>query len=212
MPGYPSTATLVAMSTVDELTSLTSPQQDAAREVAIRAVERYTGQRFEPSTDDVVIDGSGSTEVYTPVRVEELTAITVKGTDIDLTDVIVGEKGDRIWFAPLSTSYAVQAMRERAWDSRTFRAGTGMVVLSGSFGWSVTPAAVVQALRIEMEQEALANASALSGIVASARRLGLMNLSQGNLRAQIGEPSLISPAAAALLSGYIWLGAGGYKA
>lgn len=209
---YPTTATLVAASSVTELTSLTAPQQDALRDVATSAVERYTGQQFTPSTDDVVIDGSGSREIFTPIRVETLTDISVKGSSIDLTDVVLGANGDRLHFAAPSTSYAVVAMREHAYDTRTFRSGAGTIILSGTFGWSVCPPAVVQALRIEMEVQAAADASALSGIVASARRLGMTNLSQGNLRAAIGDPSEISPQAARLLAPYVFVGAGGYLA
>lgn len=211
--GYPGTGELVAQSSVSELTSLTDPEQDALRDVAIADVERFCGQAFVPYTGDLVVDGGGGREVFPPKRVEELTAIVVQGTSIDLTDVVVSEKGDRLHFAPYSTDYAVTAMRETAYDSRTFRSGWGTVILSGTFGWSVVPAAVSQAIRIEMEQQALADASALSGIVNSSRRLGLRSVAQGNLRADIGDPSVVSPQAARLLDpDYVWLGPGGYLA
>lgn len=206
---YPTTAALVAASSVAELTSLTVPQQDALRDVAISAVERYTGQQFISSVVPVTIDGGGARELYLPTRVDTLTNIVVKGTSIDLTDVVLSPSGDRLHFVPQSTNYAVVAMREHAYDTRTFRSGAGTIVLSGVFGWTVCPPAVVQALRIEMEVQAAADASALSGIVASARRLGMTNLSQGNLRAAIGDPSEIAPQAARLLAKYVWLGQGG---
>lgn len=211
-PGYPTTAQLVALSSVAELTTLSEAEQDSLRDMAINAVERFTGQQFTPYVGDLAIDGTGGREVYSPKRIEELTAITVKGTSIDLTDVVVNDKRDRLYFAPLSTSYAVAAMRERAWDSREFRSGAGTVILTGSFGWSAVPSLVVAAILKEMEAQALADASQLSGIVASARRLGLQNIAQGNLRAQIGDPSAISPDAARLLANYIWIGPGGYLA
>lgn len=210
--GYPTTEQLVDASSVSELLALSGPQQDALRDIAIADVERYCGQAFTPYIGDVVVDGGGGREVFPPKRVEELTGIVVKGTSIDLTDVAVSEKGDRIHFLALSTDYAVAAMRETAFDSRTFRSGSGTVVLTGTFGWSVVPAAVAQAIRIEMEQQALADASELSGIVSSSRRLGLRSVAQGNLRAEIGDPSVVSPQAARLLSNYVWLGPGGYLA
>lgn len=211
--GYPTTGELVAASSVSELLVLSGPQQDALRDVAIADIERFCGQQFTTYVGDLVVDGGGGREVFPPKRVEVLTAIVVKGTSIDLTDVVVSERGDRIHFLPLSTDYAVMAMRETAYDSRTFRSGSGTVILTGTFGWSVVPAPVVQAIRIEMEQQALADASPLSGIVGSSRRLGLRNISQGNLRAEVGDPSVVSPQAARLLDpAYVWLGPGGYLA
>ncbi len=180
--------------------------------MAISAVERFTGQRFVARAGDLVVDGSGGGEIFMPERVESLTDIVVKGTSIDLTDVVVGERGDRLHFVPLNQSYAVQAMREVSYDSRTFRAGAGTIILTGTFGWSVCPAPVVQALRLEMEAQAQADASALSGVVGSARRLGLRDLAQGNLRITVGDPSEISPQAGRLLVPYVWLGAGGHVA
>jgi hypothetical protein len=210
---YPTTAELVAASNVAELTDLTEPQQDALRVVAIHNIERYAGQKFEPFAGTMKLDGSGGGELWPERRVEELTAISVTGTAIDLTDVVVSPDGDRLFLAPLSTDYAVQAMREEAYDSRTFRAGAGTVVVTGTFGWSEVPAPVIQAIRIEMEEQAQADASAIAGPVASWRRLGLRDISQGNLRASLGDPSLISPRAAALLQpDYVWQGPAGYVA
>lgn len=207
--GYPGTGELVAQSSVAELTGLTDPEQDALRDVAIESIEQFCGQRFEMYEGELVVDGSGARELFAPQRIVELTAIIVKGTSLDLTDIVVSPEGDRIHFAAWNTSYAVAAMRETAYDSRTFRAGTGMVVLTGIFGWPAVPAAVAQAIRIEMEEQALADANPLSGTVATFRRLGLRNISQGNLRANIGNPAEVSPRAARLLAKYVWTGAGG---
>ncbi len=207
---YPTRADLIAASDVAELTSMTVPQQDALRVVAINAVERFTGQKFESYVGTEVIDGRGGAELYLPRHVELLTGITVQGTSIDLTDVTLSARGDRLHFTPLSGGYAVEAMRETAFDSRTFRSGPGTVFLTGTFGWLVCPAEVREAIRIEMEVAAVADASQLSGIVASARRLGLKDIAQGNLRATVGQPGEISPQATLLLADFVWHGAGGY--
>lgn len=209
--GYPAAASLVAASDVSELTSLSAAQQEAKRNMAIAAVERYTGQRFTPFVGTLgPIDGHGARELYVPRRIEALTAISVSGTSLDVSDVVVDEAGDRIHFAPLGMGYAEQAMRETAYDSRTFRAGAGTVTLTGTFGWTVVPDAVVEAIRLEMEAQARADANPLAGTIGAYRRMGLTNIAQGNLRAQIGDPSQISPDAARMLADYIWTGAGGY--
>lgn len=207
--GYPTREDLVAGSTVDELLASSSAQQDAYRALAILTVENYTGQVFLPFEGEIAVDGSGGRELYLPRRVEALTDVVVQGTSIDLTDVTISDDGARLSFAPLSTSYAVAAMRETSIDSRTFRTGAGTVILSGLFGWSLVPAAVTEAIRCEMEAEALAKTGPLSGVVGQARRLGLQNIAQGNLRAQVGDPSAISPDAARWLTGLVWRGLGG---
>lgn len=210
--GYPSTASLVAASSVTELTSLDAAAQELLRDEAIDAIERFCGQSFTLYEGELVVDGGGGRELFPPRRIETLSDIVIKGTSIDLTDIVISPEGDRIHFAPWNTGYAVAAMRETAYDSRTFRAGTGMVILTGTFGWSVVPARVVQAIRVEMEEQARADDNALAGSVATYRRLGLRNISQGNLRADIGNPSDVSPRTARLLAKYVWTGAGGYLA
>lgn len=211
-PGYPSTADLVADSEVTELTSLSAVEQDALREMAIQAVERFCGQSFTLYEGSLTVDGSGARELFAPRRIETLTDLEVKGTSIDLTDVLVSPEGDRLHFEQYATSYAVAAMREHWHDTRTFRAGSGTVILTGTFGWSVVPQAVVLAIRIEMEDQAQADANKLAGTVAAFRRLGLRNIAQGNLRADIGNPSDLSPRSAKLLAKYVWTGPGGYLA
>jgi hypothetical protein len=209
---YPATEELLAQSSSSELMDLSSAEQEALRTVAIAAVERFTGQRFESAGpgEVVTIDGAGGREVFLPKRCEALSGVIVKGTSIDLTDVALDEKGARLYFQPRSTHYAVVAMYDSPRDTRTFRAGAGTIVLTGTFGWSVCPDPVAQALRLEMEEQASADASALSGLVSSYRRLGIADIAQGNLRAQIGTPGEIGARAARLLAPYVWTGAGGF--
>lgn len=209
---YPTTAELVAASAVEELTGLTVPQQAGLRDLAIVAVEAYTGQKFEPLVGTIRVDGPGGRELYLPRRVEAISGITAGGTDLDLSEVELSDDGDRLSWAPLVTDYATRAMREDGYaDSRTFRRGANAVRITGTFGWSVVPAAVVQAIRLDMEDQALADASGLAGPVASARRLGLRDVSQGNLRMSLGgHAGGVSGRVQRLLSRYVWHGAAGH--
>lgn len=209
---YPDTATLVAASTVTELTDdLTEPQQEALRVESIDDIERFTGQVFLPDDGPLVLDGRGGREAYPPKRIETLTGITVEGTSLDLTDVTVDPDGKRLYFTPISGNYAVQAMRDSAYDSRTFRRGAGTIILEGAFGWEDPPTDVETAIRWEMEDRARANASGLAGTVAAYRRLGMKEIAQGNLRGTLAEKvPVLSPRTMERLSDYVWTGPAGY--
>lgn len=210
--GYPSREALIAASTVTELTDdLTEAQQDALREEAIDDIERFTGQQFVADTDDIVLDGSGGRELYLPKRIDTLTGITVEGTSLDLTDVTVSADGKRLYFAAISDNYAVQAMRDSAYDSRTFRRGAGTVILEGTFGWASVPSDVVTAIRWEMEDRARAEATGLAGSVAAFRRLGMTEIAQGNLRGSLATRApALSPRTMDRLRDYVWTGPSGY--
>lgn len=209
--GYPPASALVA-GAAPELRDATAAGQETYRRLAIKAVEGYTGQHFEPSYHDasapLILDGPGGGELYLPKRAETLTAVFIKGLDVDLTDVTLSAKGDRLSFAALSQDYAVVAMRETAYDTRTFRRGAGTVTLHGTFGWSAVPEDIVLALREEMTELARADGSGLAGSVSAFRRLGIRQTMQGNLNLSIGDPSAISPKAATLAADYIWPAAG----
>lgn len=205
---YPTATELAEGSEV--LAGVPETRLDALRRLAIRKIEVFTGQKFEPSTVDLIEDGPGGGVLYPSKRVELLTGVLVKGTDMDLTDIELDPSGMRITLRPMSTSYAVRAMQETAYDTRTFRSGAGTVVLTGTFGWTIPPAEVTDALRGEMESEQLAKGSALAPTVAAYRRLGLTDIAQGNLRASIGDPSLVTPETAMLLADLVWTGAGGF--
>lgn len=210
---YPTIDDLLALSEADELAASSAAQKTLYRRLAIKAVEGYTGQHFEseerPVENPLVIDGPGGGELYLPRRLERLDTITVKGSDIDLTDVELSEKGDRLTFAPYATGYAIDAMRETSYDVRTFRRGAGTVAITGLLGWSEVPEDVTAAIVLEMEELAKADSSAFADTVAAFRRLGLRQAMQGNVNMTIGDPSSISPRAAALLGDYLWLGPAG---
>lgn len=210
---YPTRSALVAASSVEELTSLTLEQQDALRTVAIAGVEFFTGQRFEPEIGQERIDGHGGDELYLPRRVEVLTGVTVAGASIALGDVVLGPNGDRLHFRrDAGLGYYEQAMASlHGADTRTFRSGPGTILVSGTFGWSECPAAVEQAIRLDMEEQAQADASKLAGITASARRMGLRELTQGNLRLSIGVAGGMSLRIQELLVPLQWKGPQGWR-
>ena len=210
---YPTRAELIVGSNVDELLNLSNEQQEALRVESIAAVERYTGQTFEAYEGIQTIDGTGGRELYLPRRLESIVGISVKGTDLELTEVVLSEKGDRLHIASTGLGYyeqALSAVQGRTWDSRTFRVGAGSIVIDGVWGWTVCPPIVEQAIRLEMEAQATADNNRLSGVVGGARRMGLTNVVQGNLRLSLGDPSEVTPRTARLLSSLVWHGAAGY--
>lgn len=211
---YPTAAELVDRAEDEELTRAPAAQREVLRRLAIKGVEGFTGQRFtmeeRPAGNPVILDGRGGGELYLPRRVERLDSVFVRGADVDVTDITVSEKGDRLSFAPLATGYAVQAMRETAYDVRTFRSGAGTVALTGLFGWSEVPDDVVLAIALEMAEQAGADASGLAGTVSAFRRLGIRQSMQGNLNMTVGDPGAVSAKAALLLDDYVWTGPAGF--
>lgn len=188
---YPTTAELVAASTVEALTGLEEAQQDAQRAEAIAAVEGFCHQSFEsegtegePATR--TLDGTGARELYLPKRLSQLMDLTVTGGAFTETDVVLSDQGDRLHL-PDETAGATWATRAIAeatgYREIVFPAGNGTVTVKGVWGWADAeyPAAITTALRWDMEDRALANAHALSETVRSARALGLSGVDQGGL-------------------------------
>lgn len=209
--GYPTTEELVDASAVTELTGASEAQQDTWRQYAISAVEDSTGQVFEPTVETRLLDGTGGTSLRLPKRLETLTALVVRGTSLDLTSVELSERGDELRIAQLSTSYAVRALADDPWaDTRTFRLGGGVVAITGTWGWTVVPPAVVDAIRLDMEDQARADSMELADTIAAYRRLGVVGeVSQGNLRFTLGPGGgQLSRTARALLSDYVWVAPG----
>ena len=212
--GYPVTAELVAASTVDELTSLDSDQLESMREAAIVAVESFTGQRFvyEEAVTELIESGGGY-EIYLPKRLIEVTSITPYGGDpLELDAITVAaDDNDRLIFHRnvVGVGYYEQALYEVSGGdySTVFPQGTLEVV--GDWGWEECPENVITALRYDMEEQALADANALSSTVHAVRRLGLSSIGQGSLRAELITPPIVSPRVERLLHDYLWHGTGG---
>lgn len=207
---YPSTAELVAESSVSELTSLTSGEQDQLRRASIAAIEEFTGQRFELEADVTRnVDGTGTKSLYLPKRLESLAVLTVTGSGLTASDVTLSENHDKLTVRADAGigNYYERVMRE--FDGNLplrFAFGTGTVQITGDWGWPDCPQDVFDALRIDMEDQALSDANALSDTIRSARALGLRDISQGNLSAAIDYVPSVSAKVQRLLLPYIWLG------
>jgi hypothetical protein len=207
--GYPTAAELVADSAVPELTGAAAPDQEALRTAAIVAVETYCGQSFESEVATYTVDGSGDGVLYLPRRLDALTGLAVNDEPWAVGDVVLSDDHTRLLFALTGGSAYSRAMlavqgidQTRVWPSRR-----GAVALTGTWGWDTVPQAVTDALRIDMEDTARADANDLASSVAASRKLGLTGLRQGNLSLSIGEVGGLSPRAIRLLSSdLIWRG------
>lgn len=190
---YPTTAELVDASSVDELTTLDTPQQDALRDEAIAAVENYCGQSFtqEGTTGSPVtktLDSPGGDVLGLPRRLASLSSFAFAGTTLDGDSVALSDDHDRLVLsdprAGGSWLLRVQAQRDAA--TLSFPSGPALAAVAGVWGWTDAEYdaqldAITTALRFDMEDRALANAHKLSGTVRSARALGLSDVSQGSL-------------------------------
>lgn len=209
---YPSTAELVAASSVAALTDLDAAQQDALRAEAITAVEAYTGQSFtqEGTTEDPVtkvLDGTGGRTLALPRRLASLATLGVDGAGITVDDVVVSDRGDRLSLraGPTGGSWADRTVAElEGARSRVFASGPGSVRVSGVWGWEECPDAVVTALRFHMEDRAAAEAHKLAETVRAARGLGLADVRQGNVTFTLGAEPLLCARAKREISDYVW--------
>jgi hypothetical protein len=210
-PGYPSRAELVAASSNEHLKALSGAQQDALRADAITMVEAYTGQSFEsegtpeaPVTRTVA--GSGARELYLPRRIEEITALSVPGGSLSLSDVEIAENHDRIFLIRQgSSSWVERALADLT--ARAFPRGQDIVTITGVWGWAECPEAVVSALRMDMEDAASASSADFAPSLQAWRKLGMSSMSQGPLNIQLeNRPMTLSPRAADMLdaAGMVW--------
>jgi hypothetical protein len=215
---YPSTAELVAASSVAELTGLEEAQQDALREEAILAVEAHCKQSFEQEGKpgelvERIIDGSGADTIYLPKRLVELDTLSVVGGSLLTDDVALSEKRDRLHVIREGdggtwATRAVAAIEGRQ-PTTGFPAGPGAVTISGVWGWAddELPAAVKTALRLDMEDRALAGSNALAESMRSARALGSKRVQQGGLSVDLsgGEPAVSNRVERVLsTAGLVW--------
>lgn len=208
---YPTTAELVAASSQDALTGLTPAQQDALRTAAIAAVEAHCGQSFTSEDATHAVRGSGGDTLLLPRRLEAATAVTMGGMLLEPGAWELGEDADRLVLPALAPSnYYERTMAQLDdWGPRSW-ANDLAVHITGTWGWTTPPDAVVTALRYDMEDQAAADASGLSGAVQAYRKLGIRGISQGNLNAQLNGGGSLSPRVQRLLEGLQWAGAGGF--
>lgn len=204
---YPTASQLVVASGVPELTGASDSDVLSLRTAAIAAVEEFTGQSFDSEEATLSVPVGGSV-AFLPRRLARLDTIAGAG-GLSASDVALDGRGDRI------------VLRDWRWTSnayeRALREVSGelspelgrALSITGLWGWEDCPDAVADAIRCDMEDQARADANDLSPTVAAMRALGVRDVSQGNLRLNIGEASMLSPRAVRLLTGYVWHGAGG---
>lgn len=208
--GYPTTEEFVADSSVSELTSLGEAEQDALRTASINAVEEFCNQTFTLEMQrSYTLDGTGTGVLYLPRRILNLTDIIVPESTVSPSEVIINERRDRLilWEGVSTTGYYQTAIRDLAdaWPVR-FTFGMGNIVILGDWGWEAVPSAVKVAIRKDMEDTALADANGLSQTARAFRKMGMRDVSQGNLRAAVSGAYGLSPEVMSLLDRYVWIG------
>jgi hypothetical protein len=219
--GYPSLLALLAASTVDELTGLDTAQQQALRASAIVAVESECGQSFVPegTLEEPVakhVDGTGHVTLWLPKRLVALTGFSVGDPvgidDIDISDLVLDDEHLELAISARTLgqggSWADRALAE---DRRNpaFPNGRLNVTITGVWGWATDeqPAAIAEALRLDMEDQARIEANKLTPTVRAARGVGLTSVNQGglNLAMRKSEPHLSARCRRVLLP-YRWHG------
>lgn len=204
--GYPSRAELVTASSSDDLTSLTPEQQDALRLGAINSIESYCRQTFEAEGTEAepitkLVDGSGIETVYLPKRLAALTGLTIDGAVQSIVDgaVILPESGAHLQLGSIAGSSWLTRVRRRPGDpGPVFERGRGNVAVTGVWGWTDEEWAagllepIKTAIRLDMEDQASADANKLASTIRSMETLGIQQLGQGNLSLGRGNAASVS--------------------
>lgn len=207
---YPPLVDIVSASGVEALTTLTVSEAQVLYDSSRIAVEEFCGQSFDYEEGVTYqLDGNGEVALYLPKRLDHMTALVVTGAGLEIGDVTLSPERDRLTVRPvgLYQNYYTQALREL--DDNLplrFAYGVGNVAILGDWGWNVVPTPVFEAIRLDMEDTALADANALSQTLRAYRKLGIRDLSQGNLRATVGGSWGLSPEVMSLLRPYVWQG------
>lgn len=204
---YPTTAELVAASSVSELTSLDATQQDSLRVASIAAVEEFCGQSFEAEVKTLTLDGQGSNALYLPERLAVLNDLALRGYSLGADSFVLSSRRDRISLSLTGgLGYYEQAMAEVSREK--FPVGIGTVSITGTWGWldAEFPAVVAVALRYDMEDTARADANGLAPTIYAFRKLGLRTISQGNLNADMQGSTGLTPRVTDILAPYVWQG------
>ena len=210
LEGYPSTAELVGDSSEQALLNLAPADQDRLRIAAINAVEEFTGQRFVPEPLTRTLDGSGTGVLQLDRRLAALDTLVVEGSALRESDVMLSEDRTRLHVrAELGAlNYYEKVMVQFADNPSLFTHGAGTVEIVGTWGYLSTelPEVVSDALRIDMEDKALASTHQLWNNLRAYEALGLREIQQGELRLKrdpVQQPTL-SERAQGLLLGLIW--------
>lgn len=212
---YPDVDELLAASSCAELIALDDDQAEALRLEAIVGVESYCGQSFLPEGTEEApasrfVDGSGGRALELPKRLEVLVEVLVEGASLAIDGIRLSDTHDRISIVRTAAPGYYETALEIP-TSRTFETGPDAIEVRGVWGWLAVPDAVTQALRLHMEDRAMADANALAPSIRSYRGLGVSGIRQGNLSAQLEafEPEL-SARARRQVADYVWTTSGGF--
>lgn len=213
---YPDRDTLVGASSIAALTGLTPEQQDSLRAMAIAAIENYTGQTFGLDEDlTVYVDGSGNRELPLPRRLATLTTLSGAGSSLTASDVFLSEKHDLLTVAPdPSFNWYEKAIRDDT--PPLFATGPKSVAITGDWGWTdgeLPPTdpntRLALALRMDMEEQALAMENGLSETSRAFVKLRVARISEGPLDYGVDTSQIgLSPDVMMLLEPYVWRGLG----
>lgn len=219
---YMPAAQLVAASDVAELGAASPEQQATWWAMAKRAIEGFCGQRFDADVGTRNIDGNDQRRLPLDKRLATLTGIAISApgfpTSLDLTDVALDDDHDAIHVIPdalTGGTWATRVLREGR--RAVFPAGAGTVAVTGTWGWldaelppddPDTPVNI--AMRLEMEDLALAKSHGLAQTIRANTRLGLTGTADGRINADIKVPDIVlGVESQSLLEDYIWHPPGG---
>src|SRR5262245_54429925 len=187
---YPTAPELVAESNIPALTTLTPDEQQELYELSVSAIEEFCGQTFDYEANATkLLDGPGSDVMFLPKRLEALDSLYIINSTLDVGDVTLSPNKDR-----LEVITGLGAQRNfYSWallsfeDTLTFNFAYGLsnVEVGGDWGWQTFPTPVRTAIRTDMEDTALADTNLLNQTVRSYRKMGMRDISQGNLRAAV---------------------------
>lgn len=210
---YPTTAELVSQSGVSELASLSAPRQDALRASTLSAIEGYVGQTFDAYDGELEVEAEGGRELWLPRRLRVLRSVVPYLDDpIDSSALMVSSGGNKLIFRKnvVGVGYYSQALYEISGGDYRTSFPVGQLLIDGEWGWTDVPQGVIDAIRMDMEDQALADANALTPTVNVARKLGLTGVRQGNLDVTLGAIATFTPRVERALDPFIFYGRGGH--
>jgi hypothetical protein len=212
MPDYPTAPELVAESNIPALTQLTPDQQQELYELSVSAIEEFCGQVFDFQQDATfLLDGPGSNVMYLPKRLERLDALYITNSALDVGDVTLSEKHDHLevisGLGAGRNYYSWALLSFEVGVTFDFAYGLSNVQITGNWGWENFPTPVRTAIRTDMEDTALADTNLLNQTVRSYRKMGMRDISQGNLRAAVNFAPGLGDDVINMLQPYVWQGA-----
>ena len=213
--GYPTRADLVAASDEAALTGANATAQDGWYAASKRAVESYCGQRFDFWDEARIVDGNGGQRLPLDVRLAELGTLTLYapgGGALDASDVVLTPDHDALVVKAENIGGGNWVERTLRDGLPAFPTGFGTVTIDGTWGWLdteldpsdvTTPIGV--AMRLDMEDQALAKEHGLAATVRAQARMGVSTTSEGSLTAVQTSPEItLSPEVQTILEPLIW--------